>query len=335
MAVSALKEELKTAVQELSGTVLLETLQVPITTLVAKLEVTENILGRETDIMLPPSQPRRDVIMIKELANTCKVSVEEFKMLKYEVETISSCPKYSVLSVIDVKNSLESLSTDIQNLENLNFETSEDISPTQIENVTSLKKHLENLSALAVNIRLALKTPDILEASSPDIKKSISAVKEDIEKFILQVLPATKIMKKLENPLKAVVGVLERVEDKMKPRRDLSLIQEIGDPISQLLKEMQLLKTKARKLSIQPQGGIMSVVDANESLVTLSMSVQNIKKIPEEYAEDISPEQFETLAALKEPLVKLTSVIVESRKALGKPKLIEKQVSKRNLPYQL
>nr|CAH7764907.1 unnamed protein product [Callosobruchus chinensis] len=138
-----------------------------------------------------------------------------------------------------------------------------------------------------------------------------------------------KSLQMLSVPLQAMQAKIELVEELLdkpsekKARNDLKAIQEISTPLSKLQENLKQMQIKSVDLGTSPQQAVLSILEVENPLSEISATIEQLKSSCEEATIDISPEQQETLASLKEPLQKLAVTIAKSTELLSKPKTLE------------
>nr|CAH7764908.1 unnamed protein product [Callosobruchus chinensis] len=308
-AVVALKENIQKVSADIPQMKSLQILSVPLEAIKAAISHIEESLNQE-------EYERRDLKAIKQIAEPAIKLKENLNQMQMKSEELTLAQR-GVLSIVEVAQPLNEMVDTIQRLETSCKEAVVDITPEHQESLAALKQPLEELAATVVESTELLSKPEKLELKKPKMKQAVVALKQNIQKVSADI-PQMKSFIVLSSPLAAIKAAIEQVEGALDKdeeqvlRRDLGVLTEIKEPVIKLQKSMTQMHIESQELGLKSQEGILSVVEITKPLSAFCKSIEELEAAHDKSSLDISADQQECLRKLKQPMEKLSAVVMES-----------------------
>jgi chromosome segregation ATPase len=324
-AVTMLKCELEKVSQVMPELKSLETSSAAMKQLSAKLSMVEN------QINLPEKPTKTESEVVKIILQPIMDLSDEMAALQADIEDVKLVPKRGVLSVIQLQKEIIALQEALITSEQFTSEKVVDMTSQSLQTIESLKEPLKKLAAVVVEVRSSLKKPDIREEKKAKMKSALEAVKCELD-HVSQIIPEAKILETSSSALKQLSAKLTEVENLMdaeeKQLEETSVLKSILQPVCTLVEEIKTLKSESQNLKLVPQQGILSVAEIEQDLSALQEALIISEQVAVEEAGSEATTAFEQLDTLKEPLQKLSAVIVEVKNTINKPEIQEQQKPK-------
>jgi DNA repair exonuclease SbcCD ATPase subunit len=324
-AVTMLKCELEKVSQVMPELKSLETSSAAMKQLSAKLSMVEN------QINLPEKPTKTESEVVKIILQPIMDLSDEMAALQADIEDVKLVPKRGVLSVIQLQKEIIALQEALITSEQFTSEKVVDMTSQSLQTIESLKEPLKKLAAVVVEVRSSLKKPDMREEKKAKMKSALEAVKCELD-HVSQIIPEAKILETSSSALKQLSAKLTEVENLMdaeeKQLEETSVLKSILQPVCTLVEEIKTLKSESQNLKLVPQQGILSVAEIEQDLSALQEALIISEQVAVEEAGSEATTAFEQLDTLKEPLQKLSAVIVEVKNTINKPEIQEQQKPK-------
>jgi hypothetical protein len=320
-AVTALKCELDKVSQNISNSKQLETSVIVMKQLSAKLSEVD------TAINLSERTTKTEAEIINTVLQPVMDLSEEVKALRADSKELNVTSQKGILSVIELEHEISILQDSLLSSDQFSSEQIALVTPETLTQIEALKEPLEQLSAVVIEIRSTIRKPEVWEESKPKVKKALSALKCELDK-VIQIIPEAKLLESSTIAVKQLSAKLSTVDDLLEEQEVVEEKSEIKDvliqPLAALTEEIQILKTEVQNVKLIPQHGVISVVEIEKDLVTLQEALNVFEKADENIAA-IVVEQVQTL---KEPLERLSAVVVDMKNKMHKPEVREEQKPK-------
>jgi chromosome segregation ATPase len=314
-ALSALKCQLDQVAQAIPERKSLESLTLSVQKLSAKLSLLEDEYQAKTE----KKGPSVTKLILPPVTNL----LEEVKLLQAKCIDVKAAVHAGVLSVAGVEEDLIALQQALLQSEQVALEETEILAPELQHQVSSLNEPLEKLTSVVIELKNVANKPEI-EEQKPKVRKAVQAVKTKLEE-IQQIIPQVKSLQTSSAAIEGLSAKLSQIEKTIEDKEKLSLSSIILEPVTSLCDEIKSLRVKYQDVKEVPQQGILNIVEIEQDLSSLKQSIIESEHLSLEASEDFAPEMLAQIGTLKEPLEKLSKIIVQVKDTINKPEITNEQ----------